>query len=170
MEGHLLKPTDIPLIITSTNSSPEITRRNLLPETKSTEYRKHSFDQRTNIDDKNLIKAPSSNVTNLDARKLSTSGTGPGTSKNRNIIGGSLKIDIGRNNSVTNLINLPAKWSSVRIKGTGFKDSRKSVVKIEPCNGIPNISLQKKEYETLMSPTQAHLKPHLGNVSEIVST
>lgn len=140
MEGHLLKPTDIPLIITSTNSSPEITRRNLQPETS--ELRKNSI----NLE-----------CYNLSDRKLS------GGCKSRNI-GGSLKIDFGRNNSATNLINLPAKWSSVRIKGTGFDDSRKSIVKIEPCNGLPNFGLAT-EYDNLLSPSQANLKPHLGNVS-----
>lgn len=128
----MLKPTDIPLIITSTNSSPETNRRrSLLPE--PTESRKLSVDGRFDR-------------------------------KQRNI-GGSLKYDIGRDNSVSNLIGFPAKWSSVRIKGTGFEDSRKSVVKIEPCNGIPNIGLAKKEYESLISPSQSHTKPHIGNVS-----
>lgn len=167
MEGRLLKPIDIPLIITSTNSSPEITRRNLLPET-SDSSRKHSFDQRNLNDEKNLT------IDTIDKRRKSSTTTTATTIdrvKNRNVIGGSLKIDIGRNNSATNLIQLPAKWSSVRIKGTGFKDSRKSVVKIEPCNGIPNVGLPKKDYETLLSPTQqqqqALLKQHLGNVSLI---
>lgn len=151
MEGHLLKPTDIPLIITSTNSSPEITRRNLIPETS--EFRKHSFDHRNIPDESRTLTQQQTD------RKLSTDRG----NKNRNI-GGSLKIDIGRNNSVSNLINLPAKWSSVRIKGTGFKDSRKSIVKIEPCNGIPNLGLPIKDYETLLGTKPQQLE-QLGNVS-----
>lgn len=59
----------------------------------------------------------------------------PPIEKSRSV-GSSLKN--ARNESAANLRNLQAKWSSVRIRGTGFKDSRKSVVKIEQgCNGIP---------------------------------
>lgn len=85
---------------------------------------------------------------------------GGGGGKRRDV-GGSLKYEIGRNKSASNLIGLPAKWSSVRIKGTGYHDSRKSVVKIEPCNGIPNMA---KDYTNLKSPN-ASMKPHIGNVS-----
>lgn len=81
--------------------------------------------------------------------------------KSRNV-GGSLKYDIGRNHSVTNLINFPIKWSSVRIKGTGFDESRKSVVKVEPCNGIPNMNV---DYHNLKSPTSSHNKNNIANVS-----
>lgn len=96
-DNRLLKPTDIPLIITSRTSSPDATKE---PE--------GSKKKRQN-------KPP------------------PGS--------GSLKYEIGtRTSSISNL-KCPAKWSSVRIKGTGFNESRKSVVKIEPCNGMPNVAL-----------------------------
>lgn len=130
----MLKPTDIPLIITSTSSSPDTSRkfRDAEPPRKSSD---------------------------VGTRKRSVDG------KSRNA-GGSLKYDIGRNNSATNLVAATAaKWSSVRIKGTGFNDSRRSVVKVEPCNGAPNSGL--KEYQNLASPNlqNSHAKSNFGNVS-----
>lgn len=127
-DHRLLQPTEIPLIITSTSSSPDTSRKIDDCRRKSAETRKAST---------------SSNVKNLQS-------------------GGSFKYEIGRNRSVSNLISLPAKWSSVRIKGTGFKESRKSVVKLESCNGLPI----KKEYQNLLSPTQNNqVKKNIGNVS-----
>lgn len=77
-----------------------------------------------------------------------------------------MKYEIGRNRSVTNLINL--KWSSVRIKGTGYDESRKSIVKIEPCNGISNMGIGiKQEYINLKSPTDTSVKNNIGNVSYV---
>lgn len=148
-EQRLLKPTDIPLIITSASSSPDTSRK---------------FDSKE--------KSGNGSKTEEKLRRSSTGGGGGGRkksvdkrrdSKGRNV-GGSLKYDIGRNKSASNLIGLPAKWSSVRIKGTGYNDSRKSVVKIEPCNGIPNIA---KDYANLKSPnpSTSHMKPNIGNVS-----
>ncbi|EFA05339.2 Potassium voltage-gated channel protein eag-like Protein [Tribolium castaneum] len=122
-DHRLLPPTDIPLIITSTSSSPESSRK---------------------IGDR---------------RKASSVGSEK-NGKNVNLqAGGSFKYEIGRNRSVSNLINLPAKWSSVRIKGTGFKESRKSVVKLESCNGLP----LKKEFQNLLSP-QNQVKKNIGDV------
>lgn len=133
MTDHLLQPTEIPLIITSTNSSPDASRK---------------------IDDSRKRKS-------IDLLKQGTKNEG------KNIqAGGSFKYEIGRNRSVSNLINLPAKWSSVRIKGTGFTESRKSVVKIEGCNGLPIVG--KKEYQNLLSPTNSQVKKNIGNVSEAV--
>lgn len=133
MTDSLLQPTEIPLIITSTNSSPDASRKT--DESK----------QRKSVD---LFKQG----TNNDAKNLQA--------------GGSFKYEIGRNRSVSNLINLPAKWSSVRIKGTGFNESRKSVVKIEGCNGLPVVG--KIEYQNLLSPTNSQVKKNIGNVSETV--
>ena len=138
MTDHLLQPTEIPLIITSTNSSPDASRK-----IESCSRRK-----------------------SVDTRKQSTNGSDAnknGAKNSRNLpVGGSFKYEIGRNRSVSNLINLPAKWSSVRIKGTGFNESRKSVVKIEACNGLP---IGKKDYQNLLSPTQSQVKKNIGNVS-----
>lgn len=157
MESHHLKPVDIPLIITSNHSSPDASRKRCdTPLTLELapapiEMRKNSIDSRKK---------------SLDSRQRSEERRASLERKSK--VGGSLKYDIGRNNSVSNLINPPAKWSSVRIKGTGFKDSRKSVVKIEPCNGAPNIN--KKEYENLKSPNSSnnHMKANIGNVSLLV--
>ncbi|GJQ79894.1 hypothetical protein Trydic_g18341 [Trypoxylus dichotomus] len=154
MGERLLKPVDIPLIITSANSSPETGRKTTLIAPETGDVRKLSIDSRRKCFE------TSQKTSHIDEnRKHSVD------KKGRNV-GGSLKYEIGRNESVTNLINLPAKWSSVRIKGTGFKDSRKSVVKIESCNGLPNIG-SKKDYENLKSPISTssnHMKPHIGNV------
>lgn len=136
MEERLLKPVDIPLIITSTSSSPDTSRK---------------FEDTEPL--RKLSDAPS--------RKRSLDG------KSRNP-GGSLKYEIGRNNSATNLVaSTAAKWSSVRIKGTGYHDSRKSVVKIEPCNGAPNNGL--KDFQNLTSPSlpNSHVKNNFGNVSNV---
>lgn len=128
-EQRLLKPTDIPLIITSASSSPDTARR---------------FDETARRSSTGTTAAP---------KKLATRG-----------VGSSLKYEIGRNKSAGNLVGLPVKWSSVRVKGTGYHDSRKSVVKIEPCNGMPNIA---KDYGNLKSPnaSSAHMKANIGNVS-----
>lgn len=151
-EQRLLKPTDIPLIITSASSSPDTSRK---------------FDQakeEKNVADKTEESLRrSSHDTGRKKSSMDVDSIKRRDSKSRNV-GGSLKYEIGRNKSATNLIGLPAKWSSVRIKGTGYHDSRKSVVKIEPCNGIPNIA---KDYANLKSPnpSTAHMKPNIGNVS-----
>jgi hypothetical protein len=129
MTDHLLQPTEIPLIITSTNSSPDASR---------------------NVADRRRKS--------VDVRKQSTHGEGKTLQP-----GGSFKYEIGRNRSVSNLISLPAKWSSVRIKGTGFNESRKSIVKIEACNGLP--MGKNMEYQNLLSPTQNQVKKNIGNVS-----
>lgn len=150
-EQRLLKPIDIPLIITSASSSPDTSRKFELKDEKET------------IKTEEVLRRCSTS----SARKKSVDSTKRRDSKGRNV-GGSLKYEIGRNKSASNLIGLPAKWSSVRIKGTGYNDSRKSVVKIEPCNGIPNIA---KEYAAnLKSPNSSttHMKPNIGNVSRRV--
>lgn len=127
-DKRLLKPTDIPLIITSHNSSPE-------PQEKNPENTKRR---------------------GSDKKKSSRNTTGSG----------SLKYEIGtRNNSVAN-IKIPTKWSSVRIKGTGFIDSRKSVVKIESCNGMPNLALSGKEYSGLKSPNANNVP--IKNFGEVI--
>lgn len=147
-EQRLLKPTDIPLIITSTSSSPDTTRKFEPKEEKRLDSKTEEILRRSST---------------CGGRKKSVDSSKRRDSKGRNV-GGSLKYEIGRNKSASNLIGLPAKWSSVRIKGTGYDDSRKSVVKIEPCNGIPNMA---KEYANLKSPNSStgHKKPHIGNVS-----
>lgn len=150
-EQRLLKPIDIPLIITSASSSPDTARKFDANEEKKVNKTEEMFRR----------------CSTSSGRKKSLDSTKRRDSKGRNV-GGSLKYEIGRNKSASNLIGLPAKWSSVRIKGTGYNDSRKSVVKIEPCNGIPNIA---KEYTSnLKSPNSstAHMKPHIGNVSKEV--
>lgn len=149
MEERLLKPADIPLIITSATSSPETSR-------------KFEYQPPEDVPTDNPPKQQQ------NRRKRSVEG------KNRTT-GGSLKYEIGRNgSSSSNLIDLPMKWSSVRIKGTGFHDSRRSIVKIEPCNGIPgNTSLCNKEYQNLKSPSAAaghNMKPYIGNVSTKVGS
>lgn len=121
-DNRLLKPIDIPLIITSQTSSPEASTKN--PE--------HGLKKRGSERRKSKPTAGS----------------------------GSLKYEIGtRASSITNL-KIPAKWSSVRIKGTGFNESRKSVVRIEPCNGMPNMALAHKDplHVGLKSPNPAPIK------------
>lgn len=243
-EGFLLRPTDIPLIITSNHSSPEVVRRSSDNHHEAEYSPKNGMNSKTNEEQKqssplqsslqgsslqgSSLQGPSfqgtplqtsslqatplqsskhqrptslqasphqtphplnllpsglqssglqasslqasalqafvAQASNFQASQENSDQTSTLERKGRNI-GGSLKYDIGRNNSVSNLIPLPAKWSSVRIKGTGFNDSRKSVVKIEPCNGAPNIN--KKEYEILTSPnsSNSHKKANIGNVS-----
>ncbi|KAK9700806.1 Ion transport protein [Popillia japonica] len=154
MGERLLKPVDIPLIITSSSSSPEGSRKTILAAPETGDIRKLSIDSR-----RKCFEMSPKSPTIQENRKHSVD------KKGRNV-GGSLKYEIGRNESVSNLIKLPAKWSSVRIKGTGFKDSRKSVVKIESCNGLPNAGIIK-DYENLkspISPNSNHIKPHIGNV------
>lgn len=97
------RPSDIPLIITSTNSKLEFVRK------WSEGNPLLSDEAREEVEDE---------------------------SGKRKCLGGSLKYEIGRNRSLGNIIPVKAKWSSVRIRGTGYNDSRKSVVKVEPCNGI----------------------------------
>ncbi|CAG9831969.1 unnamed protein product [Diabrotica balteata] len=138
MGDHLI-PTDIPLIITSTTSTPEPSRRQ-----KSSKKSIASKSSKSESPKTNESKSPEAET----RRKSRT-------------IGGSLKYEIGRNQSAANLLNFPIKWSSVRIKGPGFDESRKSVVKIEPCNGMPNMSL---DFHNLKSPTQANIKNNIGNV------
>lgn len=157
MGERLLKPVDIPLIITSSSSSPEGSRKTILAAPETGDIRKLSIDSR-----RKCFEMSPKSPTIQENRKHSVD------KKGRNV-GGSLKYEIGRNESVSNLIKLPAKWSSVRIKGTGFKDSRKSVVKIESCNGLPNAGIIK-DYENLkspISPNSNHIKPHIGNVSYV---
>lgn len=141
MTERLLKPTDIPLIITSATSSPDSMGEQVR------KHRKPSLDERQR-------RRPSQVSDRTPTTATATS----------RIAGGSLKYDIGRNNSIANLIHFPAaKWSSVRVKGTGYKDSRKSVVKIEPCNGT---ALKGGDYESLKSPVgSGHMKPNISNVS-----
>ncbi|KAJ8913661.1 hypothetical protein NQ315_007378 [Exocentrus adspersus] len=143
-DHHLVPPTEIPLIITSTTSTPEATRRDASNKQPKKESRSES---------RKASESRSPETAECYRRKSSVYG------KSRNV-GGSLKYDIGRNRSVTNLINFPIKWSSVRIKGTGFEESRKSVVKVEPCNGIPNMNV---DYHNL-SPTSSHNKNNIANV------
>lgn len=155
-QRHLLRPTtDIPLIITSTNSSPDATWRQDL----------NKEEERKSI----ASKSEEPLLLRKDSMENEDDGEKGGKRRESRNVGGSLKYEIGRNKSASNLINLPAKWSSVRIKGTGYYDSRKSVVKIEPCNGIPNILT--KDYGNLKSPnssTGTHMKSHnIGNVSRI---
>lgn len=133
-DSRFLKPTDIPLIITSPNSSPELELKN--PENTKSIKRRNSERKKSN-------------------NRSSATGSG------------SLKYEIGaRHNSVSN-VKIPAKWSSVRIKGTGFVDSRKSVVKIESCNGMPNIALTGKELSGLKSPNPVNNK-NFGEASSQV--
>ncbi|KAJ8970267.1 hypothetical protein NQ317_017162 [Molorchus minor] len=154
MDDHLILSADIPLIITSTTSTPEAARR----ETKRKDNRKRS--SRKNSENRSAetrtsdSKSPDSPKSPEDyTRKDGSCGRG------RNI-GGSLKCDIGRNRSLSNIKNFPIKWSSVRIKGTGFDESGRSVVKIEPCNGIPNMNV---DYHNLTSPTSQNKKKNIGN-------
>lgn len=114
-DNRLLKPTDIPLIITSRTSSPDVSK-------------------------------------DLDGSSDKKWGGKAGS--------GSLKYEIGTRTSSIGNLKCPAKWSSVRIKGTGFKESRKSVVKIEPCNGMPNVALSgnKDHLAGVKSPNPAPIK------------
>lgn len=141
--GDLSNLRDIPLIITSTTSTPETTR-----------YSKRKRSSK---------RSPDSKSWKSDSRKTSESKSPDGDEytprKGRTVIGGSLKCNISRNHSI---LSFPVKWSSVRIKGTGFDDSRKSVVRIEPCNGIPNMNV---DFQNLKSPTQGNMKNNIGNVS-----
>lgn len=133
---------DIPLIITSTTSTPDTIRRG-----KNKRSSKKSTD---------------SKICKSDSRKTSESKSPNGDEylrrKSRNLVGGSLKYELRRNHSI---LSFPVKWSSVRVKGTGFDDSRKSVIKI-PCNGIPNMNL---DYQHVTSSTQGHVTNNYGNVS-----
>lgn len=134
---------DIPFIITTTTTTPETNRCS-----RKKRQPKRSTD---------------SKICNSDSRKSSGSKS-PKCSENyrrksRNIVGGSLKYEIRRTHSI---LSFPVKWSSVRMNGTGFCDSRRSVIKIEPCNGIPNMNL---DYHHMKSPTQSHMKNNIGNVS-----
>lgn len=84
-----------------------------------------------------------------------------GEERRRSAVGGSLKYD--RERERPSVIGYPIKWSSVRIKGTGFEDSTK--VKVEPCNGMP----MGVDYEKIVSPTTGgatgNMKNNIGNVS-----
>ncbi|KAG5892770.1 hypothetical protein JTB14_007985 [Gonioctena quinquepunctata] len=139
MGDNLTLPTDLPLIITSATSTPEAFRKKKYSKTSPDSKSSKSGDSRRTSD----TKSPDGI---LFARKY------------RNV-GGSLKYEIGRNQSSATLSNFPIKWSSVRIKGTGYEDSCKSIVKIEPCNGGPNMNV---DYHNLKSPTQK--KNNIGNV------
>lgn len=141
MGDHVGLPKDIPLIITSATSTPETSKRDTKKSKRNSESKSSKSESRKTSES----KSPETD----------------GSSRKNRIVGGSLKYDIGRNQSVTNLINFPIKWSSVRIKGTGFEESSKSVVKLEPCNGIPNVNL---DYQNLKSPTSGK-KNNIGNVS-----
>lgn len=150
LEDRYLKPTDIPLIITSTNSSPEALRKKSdsvqLLSSRSPEKQEETGAKRKNSEKRKLSDAQ---------YKLNA---------DRKSLGGSLKYEIGRNRSASNLITVPAKWSSVRIRGTGFNDSRKSVVKIEPCNGIGNVGV---DYKNLKNAHHNNMK-NIGEVSAVV--
>ncbi|CAH1998838.1 unnamed protein product [Acanthoscelides obtectus] len=141
MSEHFPLPTDIPLIITSATSTPETHRETKRKKLSKSSTKSSRSDSRKTSD----TKSPQE-----DERRKSRT------------IGGSLKIDVGRNRSVSNLMNFPIKWSSVRVKGTGFEESTKTSVKLERCNGIPNMNL---EYTNLKSPTSGHKKNNIGNVS-----
>lgn len=133
---------ELPLIITSTTSTPESSRRN-----RKKRLSKRSTDSKSWKSDSQKTDSKSPNDGECARRK------------SRSVVGGSLKYEIRRNHSI---LDFPVKWSSVRIKGTGFDDSRKSVIRIEPCNGIPNLNL---DYQHVKSPTQTHMKNNIGNVS-----
>lgn len=133
-ESRFLKPSDIPSIITSHDSSPE--------------FQLKTPDNSKSIKRKNNQRRKSGN-------RASATGSG------------SLKYEIGTRKSSVPNVNVPTKWSSVRIKGTGFIDSRKSVVKIESCNGIPNLVLSGKELSGLKSPNNVPNK-NFGEVSSQV--
>ncbi|KAF5287614.1 hypothetical protein FQA39_LY15817 [Lamprigera yunnana] len=135
MDEPFLKPTEIPVIITSTNSSPESNRK--------------KSDSIHLISTKCIDKHDETENLNLEKRKLSD--VQSRLANERKSLGGSLKYEIGRNRSASNLISVPAKWSSVRIRGTGFDDSRKSIVKIEPYNGIGTGPLTGPDYKNLNS-------------------
>lgn len=147
MDEHYLKPADIPLIITSANSSPETLRKNSDNVRLITDK---VYDSKSdNEEDTNKNSSDNSKV--IDSHyKLSAE---------RRTLGGSLKYEIGRTRSGSTIINVPAKWSSVRIKGTSFNDSRKSIVKLEPCNGI---GLAGNDYQNLKN---AHNITNFGEVS-----
>lgn len=133
---------DIPFIITSTTSTPKTSRRNRKNrQAKSTDSKSWKSDSRKTSDSR------SPKCGDYPRRK------------SRTVVGGSLKYENRRNQSI---LNFPVKWSSVRIKGTGFCDSRRSVIKIEPCNGIPSVNV---DYHHMKSPTQSHMKNNIGNVS-----
>ncbi|VEN49840.1 unnamed protein product, partial [Callosobruchus maculatus] len=134
MSENLPLPTDIPLIITSATSTPETNRRESKHKRSSGSASRKTSETKSPPED--------------ERRKSRT-------------IGGSLKVGIGRNQSVTNLMNFPIKWSSVRVKGTGFEESMKTTVKLERCNGIPNMNV---DYTNLKSPTSGHMKNNIGNV------
>lgn len=130
-----LRPSDIPLIITSTNSNLEFARKGsegnpLLSDEPPPDQAKEEVEEE---------------------------------SGKRKCLGGSLKYEIGRNRSMGNIIPVKAKWSSVRIRGTGYNDSRKSVVKVEPCNGIG--TLGTSEYMNLAN---AHQNMKKGGEVSIV--
>lgn len=121
-----LRPSDIPLIITSTNSNPEFARKGSESNPLLAEEPPPDQCQRKNKPVQDEY----------------------GKRGDRKSLGGSLKYDIGRQ-SVGSIIPVKAKWSSVRVRGTGYNDSRKSVVKIEPCNGIG--SMGSPEYKNLIN-------------------
>ncbi|CAG9772167.1 unnamed protein product [Ceutorhynchus assimilis] len=98
-------------------------------------------------------KSTESRKTTSCASPTDESGRGTSTEqRKKSTVGGSLKYDIGRERS--SIIGFPVKWSSVRIKGTGYEDSTK--VKVEPCNGMP----MGVDYDKLVSPTTNNI----GNV------
>lgn len=137
MMGDISTLKDIPLIITSTTSTPETSRRTVTKHRPS----ERSPDSQKTSDSKSPERGEYPRL------------------KSRNVVGGSLKYELGRNHPE---LSCPVKWSSVRIKGTGFDESRKSVIKIEPCNGIPNMNV---DFQHVKSPTQGHMKNNIGNVS-----
>lgn len=69
--------------------------------------------------------------------------------RKRSVVGGSLKYEIGRERP--SIIGFPLKCSSVRIKGTGHEET--TLVKVEPCNGMPTHG------------TAVNMKDNLGSVS-----
>lgn len=141
--GDNLNLKDIPLIITSTTSTPETTRRD--KEKRSSRKSTDSKSWKSDSQKTNDRKSPS--------------GREYLRRKSRPVVGGSLKYELSRNHSV---LSIPVKWSSVRIKGSGYDESRQSIVKCEPCNGIPNMNL---DYQHVKSPTQNQMKNQIGNVS-----
>lgn len=128
-----LRPSDIPLIITSTNTNLEFAR-------KGSESNPLLSDE-----------PPPDQAREEEQQECGK----------RKCLGGSLKYEIGRNRSMGNIIPVKAKWSSVRIKGTGYNDSTKSVVKVEPCNGIGTMG--SPEYINLVNAHQN--KKKVGDVS-----
>lgn len=140
---------EIPLILTpTTDKQREKTPKKRKKSTISSD--KKSFDSRETTTCAS-VPSPTDELSRITASITEH--------RKKSAVGGSLKYDIGRERS--SVIGFPVKWSSVRIKGTGYEDSTK--VKVEPCNGMP----LGMEYDKLLSPTTGTpvIKNNIGNVS-----